>query len=152
MRHAHITQFIVKGSDYFVAHLDNGGVRIGMVGGVCHNFPQAHASRDRLIAIKTEEEAERFFDAFTVYQPNWTNYRVIDQAASITDAMDRYYKHDRLNRPGGTRERLIADRQAEFDSFGFTCIASFHDSVTGRVIYVRQAENGIAVCSDIARH
>ena len=41
-KHAHTTEFIVKTEDYFTAHLDDGGVRIGFVGGTCFDFPAGH--------------------------------------------------------------------------------------------------------------
>lgn len=34
---------------------------------------------------------------------------------TMAAVMDRFYKSDRLNRPGGTRERLISDREQSMD-------------------------------------
>jgi hypothetical protein len=81
------------------------------------------------------------------YEPNWTQYEVIGCAASVAEAMDRYYKSDRLNRPGGTRDRLIEDRQADINTAGHTCIASFHDSVNGQGIYLRADAQAFTVYS-----
>jgi hypothetical protein len=81
------------------------------------------------------------------YEPDWETYTLIAQVADMAEAMDRYYKSDRLNRPGGTRERLIAHNQAEYNTRGFACIASYHDSMTGRSIFVRPAEPGLAIWS-----
>jgi hypothetical protein len=77
--------------------------------------------------------------------PDWKTQ--IDIAQSVADAMDRYYKHDRLNRPGGTRERLIADREQELAEKGFSCVASYHDSVNGQAIYLRAMPEGLTVWS-----
>lgn len=56
------TTFIVKGLDYFVAHLDNGGVRLGMVGGTCFDIPAGHAWFDRITECANESQAEEYFD------------------------------------------------------------------------------------------
>lgn len=45
--------------------------------------------------------------------------------------LDKYYKEDRLNRPGGTREKIIKDRALDLVLYGHTLI-SRHDSVTGK--------------------
>jgi len=59
---AHIATFIVNGEDYFAANLDNGGVRVGLVGGKMIEFPEGHANHAEVAAIKSESEAEEFFD------------------------------------------------------------------------------------------
>ncbi|MCX4150001.1 MULTISPECIES: hypothetical protein [Paraburkholderia] len=91
------------------------------------------------------EEAERSGKGY--YVPDWATYTKIATVANMTEAMDRYYKSERLNRPDGTRDRLIASNQEEYDAKGFACIASYHDSVNGHSIYVRQAEHGIDIYS-----
>lgn len=97
-----------------------------------------------LDAFETEQ-ATRKSRGF--YEPDWETCTHIGQVADITQAMDRFYKSDRLNRPGGTRERLIASNEEEFARKGFACIASYHDSVVGRSIFVRPADVGLAVYS-----
>jgi len=62
-RRAHTTDFIVKGRDFFSAHLDTGGVRIGMVGGVCFDIPKGHAYYERCVECSCEVEIESHFDA-----------------------------------------------------------------------------------------
>lgn len=91
------------------------------------------------------EENERRSKPFWI--PDWAWKTQIDSAQSVADAMDRYYKHDRLNRPGGTRERLIADREQELATKGFACVASHHDSVNGQGIYLRAMREGLTVWS-----
>lgn len=47
---AHITEYIVEDTcgGYFTAHLDNGRVRIGLVGCECFEFPPEHAEYNRV--------------------------------------------------------------------------------------------------------
>lgn len=42
MNNGHTTEFLFQGADYFVAMLDNGGVRIGMVGDYATDIPAGH--------------------------------------------------------------------------------------------------------------
>lgn len=39
----HTTNFLFKNADYFIAQLDDGGIRIGMVGNYCTDIPADHA-------------------------------------------------------------------------------------------------------------
>ena len=89
------------------------------------------------------EEADRTAKGYHV--PDWATYTKIATVADMAEAMDRYYKPERLNRPDGTRDRLIAGNQEEYAAKGFVCIASYHDSVNGHSIYVRQAEQGLDI-------
>lgn len=59
---ARISTFIVNGADYFVANLDDGGVRVGLVGGECISFSEGHKYRAEVCAITNESDAEAFFD------------------------------------------------------------------------------------------
>ena len=61
-RRAHTTAFILDGRDYFAAHLDNGGVRLGMIGNIAYDIPRGHAWFDRIAEIQNEQEAEDYFD------------------------------------------------------------------------------------------
>jgi hypothetical protein len=81
------------------------------------------------------------------YEPDWKVLEVICSCSSVDEAMDRFYKSDRLNRPGGTRERLIADRAQTIEQHGFDCLASHHDSVNGRALYIRSSEGRFTVLS-----
>lgn len=96
-----------------------------------------------------KEESERRNKPY--WEPDWSQQIEIDTAQSVADAMDRYYKHERLNRPGGTRERLIADRQTELNEKGFACVASYHDSVNGRGVYLRSTGDSLKVWCSLAR-
>jgi hypothetical protein len=66
-RSNHTTTFIVKGEDYFVANLDNGGVRLGMVGGSYFDIPAGHAWFARLIECNNEVEAKSYFDELNAF-------------------------------------------------------------------------------------
>ncbi|WP_156429862.1 hypothetical protein [Burkholderia sp. FL-7-2-10-S1-D7] len=59
---ARTTDYIVMGEDYFVAHLDDGGIRIGMVGGRSYDVPAGHAYYDRIRGCTNERDAEDYFD------------------------------------------------------------------------------------------
>lgn len=83
-----------------------------------------------------------------VWEPNWLACSLLESMPSVAAAMDRYYRPERLNRPGGTRERLIADRETEITEKGYAWLASHHDSVTGRVLYLRPLGAHVAVYSD----
>jgi hypothetical protein len=61
MSRATTTTFITKTDDYFTAHLDNGGVRIGFVGGTCFDVPAGHAYYDRIVE-STGSMVEEYHD------------------------------------------------------------------------------------------
>ncbi len=64
-RRAHTVAFLVDGRDYFSARLDNGGVRVGLVGGTCYDVPAGHAYFDRIVAAETESTVETIHDELT---------------------------------------------------------------------------------------
>lgn len=59
---AHTIEFIVKGNDFFVANLDDGGIRVGMVGGVCYNLIRDNALFGVAANCSNEADAESCFD------------------------------------------------------------------------------------------
>lgn len=62
---ANITDFIFKGADYFVAMLDHGGVRIGLVESYATDFPADHEMFDMVVACGQsgdEEAVEKLSD------------------------------------------------------------------------------------------
>lgn len=63
-RRGHTTAFIVDGADYFSAHLDNGGVRIGLVGSVAYDIPAGHTDYARAVAAADESAVEVMVDEF----------------------------------------------------------------------------------------
>lgn len=58
---ARATQIIFENDDYFVAHLDNGGVRVGMFEVCCVDFPAHHEIYAEAVAL-TPETVEAFCD------------------------------------------------------------------------------------------
>lgn len=80
-----------------------------------------------------------------MWVPDWAICTLIEQVRTVAEAMDRYYRPERLNRPDGTRERLIADREACIDQDGFAWLASHHDSVTGVAMFIRPTGEDISV-------
>jgi hypothetical protein len=65
--------------------------------------------------------------------------------ATIEDALDRYYRPERLRRDAGTRGRLAADRAHDLARDGYALLASRHDSVTGTAVWIRRAGKEIAI-------
>jgi hypothetical protein len=57
-----ITNFVFNGGDFFVANLDNGGIRFGMKGVGFLQAPAGHPVYAEIAAV-TAEAAESFFDA-----------------------------------------------------------------------------------------
>ncbi|WP_124649137.1 hypothetical protein [Burkholderia stagnalis] len=98
-----------------------------------------------LAELDAFEVAENERRSKPYWEPYWSQATEIGNAQSVEDAMNRYYKHDRLNRPGGTRERLIADRKEELAEKGFACVASHHDSVNGQMVFIRSIGGGLSV-------
>ncbi|HDR9174424.1 hypothetical protein [Burkholderia vietnamiensis] len=80
-----------------------------------------------------------------VWVPDWAICTLIEHVRTVAEAMDRYYRPERLNRPGGTRERLIADREACIDEDGFAWLASHHDSVAGVALFIRPTGEAFSV-------
>lgn len=61
---AHITTIIFENADgYFVANLDNGGIRLGLLGCECFDFPAGHAEFERVASL-TKETAESAYDEY----------------------------------------------------------------------------------------
>ena len=60
---AHIDNFIVKGNDFFVAYLDSGFIRVGMVAERSVDIPPGHAFFDIASCVSNEEGAEDVFDS-----------------------------------------------------------------------------------------
>lgn len=58
MKRGHITEFLFKGAEYFVAMLDNGGVRIGMVDGHMTDVPQEHEAFAAIVTCGKSGDAD----------------------------------------------------------------------------------------------
>lgn len=61
MSTARTTEIILETTEYFVAHLDNGGVRVGMFEICAVDFPSTHPEYQRAVALTTET-VEEFCD------------------------------------------------------------------------------------------
>lgn len=108
-------------------------------------WSECHWPGDLVMVQRTSEGS---YHPCRHWQPDWTKFSALGVAACVAVAMDQYYKHDRLNRPGGMREILIASSETALAKSGFTCIASHHDSKTGNGIWARNALHGIELFSD----
>lgn len=84
-------------------------------------------------------------DARDRWHPDWARFTQVCAFSRVEQGMDMYYKSDRLNRPGGTRNRLVADRQIDLEARGWTLLASHHDSAIGVEVYARQV--GDTICA-----
>lgn len=62
MSRAHTTTFLFNDGDYFVAMLDDGGVRIGLTGVTCYDIPKGHAWFDRVCEADTRAWVEELHD------------------------------------------------------------------------------------------
>ncbi len=58
----HTTEFIFKDLDFFSARLDNGGVRIGYVGGPMVDLPSGHRFFNECCAVRNAAEVEAMTD------------------------------------------------------------------------------------------
>lgn len=76
MRDTHTINMIAETDDYFLADLDDGGVRIGMKGFAAINFPLSHAEYHHIKALKADQ-IEEAFDAYYIARtpPQTNGYR-----------------------------------------------------------------------------
>lgn len=54
--------FIFEGNDFFVAIVDSGHIRIGMIGDRSIDLPPGHKFFNDCLNLKNEEETENLFD------------------------------------------------------------------------------------------
>lgn len=62
MARGRITNFIVNGSDYFTAHLDNGRVRVGLISNICFDLIPTNPRYAAAVAATNEAEVEALHD------------------------------------------------------------------------------------------
>jgi hypothetical protein len=67
MARAHTTQFINKTEDYFTAHLNDGGVRIGFIGGDIFDIPAGHAYYGRVVEASNEMMEELHDELMSIH-------------------------------------------------------------------------------------
>lgn len=72
-RVAHTTEMLFDNGDYFIANLDDGGIRLGMRDMASINFPNDHAKYEvvKTLAVSADAEAieEAFDEAYIKYSP-----------------------------------------------------------------------------------
>ena len=105
------------------------------------------AARRRVVEVHDKAIQKSLADNATGAWPDWLqvdNLTCLGKVGSISAAMDQYYKPERLNRPGGMRETLIRSRQQEFAQ-GWTILASHHDAVNGRGLYIRKEAGALVL-------
>lgn len=56
-----ITQFIFDDGEYFAAHTENGGARVGLKGFIALQVPAGHALREEIVSL-TPQTVEAFID------------------------------------------------------------------------------------------
>ena len=61
-KRAHTVNFLFKNEDYMTATLDNGGVRIGFIGGTMFDIPKWHAYFDRVSEADCAKTVEDLHD------------------------------------------------------------------------------------------
>lgn len=70
---AHTTNIIAENNEYFIANLDNGGIRFGMFDVCMFDFQPHHAEYAAVAALNLAD-AENLFDSFYLrYVPLPTN-------------------------------------------------------------------------------
>lgn len=105
------------------------------------------AARRRAVDFHDKAIQKGLADKATAAWPTWLQVDTLTRLGtveSISAAMDLYYKPERLNRPGGMRETLIGSRQQEFAQ-GWTILASHHDAVNGRGLYIRKEAGALVL-------
>jgi hypothetical protein len=60
---SHTTQFLFDDGEYFAAHTDNGGIRVGMNAVVAIEFPAGHELHAEAATLDNAESIEAFIDA-----------------------------------------------------------------------------------------
>lgn len=106
------------------------------------------AARRRVVDFHDKAIQKSVADNSTAAWPHWLQVdrlTSLGKVESISAAMDLYYKLERLNRPGGMRETLIRSRQQDFAAQGWAILASHHDAVNGRGLYVRKEAGAMVV-------
>ena len=73
MPYAHTTTILRENDTYFVADLDNGGVRIGMKDVVAFDFPKSHAFYENIRSLKLEECEEAIDEMYARHTPEKTD-------------------------------------------------------------------------------
>ena len=76
------------------------------------------------------------------WQPEWDQMQHLGDFATIGEALDRFYKPERLNREPDSRAWKIKHREESLAEDGWICFASHHDNVTGEGLWARKTDAG----------
>ena len=82
---------------------------------------------------------------YSNWQPDWTEMQRLDSFASIGEALDRYYRPERLNRDPDSRALKIKFREEALQENAWICLASRHDNTVGEALWARVEDGKIAV-------
>lgn len=106
------------------------------------------AARRRVVEAHDKAIQKSLADNATAAWPTWLQVDFLTRLGtveSISAAMDAYYKSERLNQANGMRETLIRSRQQDFVKQGWVILASHHDAVNGRGLYVRKEAGALVL-------
>ncbi len=67
--HATTTNIIFENAEFFVANLDNGGVRFGLFGCPSFDFPAGHKEFSRVQTMDVDDAEEIYDEYFLRYIP-----------------------------------------------------------------------------------
>lgn len=91
------------------------------------------------------------------WQPDWLEMNYVSFRPDVESALDSYYKRERLFQDGHTmngcplspqdfRQLVIDSTKKALHTQGWACLASRHESVTGKALWIRNAKgHGIEV-------
>lgn len=136
-----------------------------LVDALLQSEPATNQQQPQRIAARrpgeSQKDAQRRVDAFHAArncaaqasaagtdEPSWLNWgemQVLGTVETVAAAMDTYYKPNRLKGDPEMRGRLIADREQGIEKEGWTCLASHHDAVNGRGMYLRKLDTDLTV-------
>ena len=73
MKSPRTSEILVANDEYFVANLENGAIRFGMLAGIMFDFPPDHEQYDRVKSLDLANAEELFDEYFLRYFPAATN-------------------------------------------------------------------------------
>lgn len=79
------------------------------------------------------------------WSPQWDAMTRLGCVLSVSEALRRYYRPDRLHRDAESAARITASCEADLARDGFAALASRHDATTGFALWIRPEEGGFAV-------
>jgi hypothetical protein len=77
--------------------------------------------------------------------PNFEAMEKIETTRTVAEAIDRFYKRDRLNNRPGAREAIIANRESNLREDGHAILASRHDNTVGHCLWLKPVDGGFEI-------